>query len=54
MPKDTRFRYRVRISCLVKVWSSRSAIRISRNLRAGVVSMAALRSASVLATTSSW
>ncbi len=54
LPNETRFRYRVRISGLVKVLSSVSAIRISRSLRAGVVSTAARFSASVFAVTSSW
>ncbi|SLH14088.1 Uncharacterised protein [Mycobacteroides abscessus subsp. abscessus] len=54
LPNGTRLRYRVRISSLVSSLSSVSAMRISRILRAGVVSMAARRSASVLATTSSW
>ncbi|CKT62002.1 Uncharacterised protein [Mycobacterium tuberculosis] len=54
LPNETRFKYRVRISDFVKVLSSVSAIRISRSLRAGVVSTAARFSASVWAVTSSW
>ena len=44
----------MRISALVNVLSSVSAIRISRSLRAGVISTAARRSASVCAVTSNW
>ena len=51
LPNGTRFRYRVRISGLVRVLSGQAPCRISRSLQARVVSTAASCLASVSALT---
>ena len=53
LPKDTMFRYRARISSLLRLRSSSSAICASLSLRAGVCSVAFKRSVSLWAATCS-